>query len=281
MYVTWSRRRPITMRYGPPMHGNWQMPTKAPSPNAAAREVFSKSFAIGPCTMDGILSLIGMFGKNRFKRFTIPKMIRMEAPSFPMKCGVLKRCRTLRSPSPIRKYDAKMPAMYTPPICRIFSRVICRPKRNAIVMRRIENEHGCTLSKSDEMSTSGKSQTPPPLTFQMSDDVAGLNFRTMTPRMNAPITPAMIRILRILWRYERLYLKLKRSAGGIGEHYESVNLPDAGRAVRIRVVNNADDAALAGLNCFIRGRNIAHSRHAKRSLNASRSRDECGSAHAG
>src|SRR3989344_6237407 len=175
-----------------------------------------------------------------------------------------------------------MPAMYTPPICRIFSRESWRPKRNAIVMRRIENEHGCTLSRSDEMSTSGKSQTPPPLALQMSPDVARLNLRTMTPRMNAPITPAMIRIRFMSGCYERLYLKLKRSAGGIGEHYESVNLPDAGRAVRIPVVNNADDAALAGFNGFICGRDIPHSRHAERSFRAPvRLDDECSGAHAG
>ena len=46
--------------------------------------------------------------------------------------------------------------------------------RNAIVMRRMENEHGCTLSSRDETTTSGRSQTPPLLAFQMIVEAVGL-----------------------------------------------------------------------------------------------------------
>src|SRR3989338_216766 len=258
------------------------MPTKAPSPNAAARDVCSKSFAIGPCTMDGILSLIGMSGKNRFRRFTMPKIMRMEAPSFPMKCGVEKRCSTLRSPSPMRRYEAKMPAMYTPPICNIFSRDNCNPNKNAIVMRRIENEQGCTLSRSDDMSTRGRSHAPPPLALQMSVDVAGLNLRIMIPRMNAPTTPAMMRSRFMLGGYERLYLEFKRAAHGVGQSYEPVYLPDAGGAMRIGVIHNADNTALAGLDELIcRWNCTAVTCHSERPFGASiRPYDEGVRAHA-
>ena len=61
-------------------------------------------------------------------------------------------------------------------------------------MSRIENEHGCTLSRSDEASTSGRSQMPPLLALQMNPDVAGLNFKMSIPRMNAPMMLPMITI---------------------------------------------------------------------------------------
>src|SRR3989338_9436697 len=95
----------MTIKYGPPIHGNWQIPTSAPSPNAAAKEAFSMSAAIGRFVKDGIESLIGIFGKNRLARLMMPKRMSNDAPSLPMKCGVLKRCSTFNRPSPIKRYD--------------------------------------------------------------------------------------------------------------------------------------------------------------------------------
>ena len=63
------------------------------------------------------------------------------------------------------------------------------PKRKAMVISKIENEHGCTLSKSDDIRTSGKSHAPPPLMFHIKVEVIGLNFRISIPRMNAHTAP--------------------------------------------------------------------------------------------
>src|SRR3989344_1200861 len=232
--------------------------------------------------MDGILSLSGMFGKNRFRSVMMPKRMRSEAPSFPMKCGVEKRGSTLRSPSPMRRYEAKMPAMYTPPICRILSRESCSPKRNAIVMRRIENEHGCTLSRSDDMRTSGRSHAPPSLAAQMREEGPGLNFRTSTARMNTVTVPPIMRIRFILRGYVRLYCVHERAAGVIGECHKAVYATDAGRAVCVRVVDDADSAVFAGRNGFVGGRDIPHARHAERSLGSTvRPHQKGGRTHAG
>src|SRR3990167_8362351 len=45
-------------------------------------------------------SLSGAFGKNRFIRLMMPKIIKRDAPSFPIKCGTLKICSTLKMPRP-------------------------------------------------------------------------------------------------------------------------------------------------------------------------------------
>jgi hypothetical protein len=50
-----------------------------------------------------------------------------------------------------------------------------------MVMRRIEKEHGCTLSKIADTNRSGRSQVPSLLIFQIIDEVAGLFLRTTTP----------------------------------------------------------------------------------------------------
>src|SRR3989344_3177653 len=121
-------------------------------------------------------------------------------------------------------------------------------------MRRMENEHGCTLSRSEDMSTRGRSHAPPWLTAQMSVEVAGLNCRTSIPRMNTAAAPPMIRVCFISRCYERFYFKLKRAADGIGEGYEPVYAPDAGRTVCIRVVDNADGTTFARRNGLIRRR---------------------------
>jgi hypothetical protein len=51
----------------------------------------------------------------------------------------------------------------------------------------MENEQGCTLSNSEDISTNGNSHAPPLLIFQMSGDVAGLNLRIITARIIQPI----------------------------------------------------------------------------------------------
>src|SRR3989344_4754100 len=130
----------------------------------------------------------------------------------------------------------------------ILSRASWSPNRNAMVIRRIENEHGCTLSSSDEMSTSGSSHAPPWLALQIKVEVAGLNFRMSIPRINAPTAPLIIRIRFILRGNDRLNFKPQFVAGRVGKYREAVDPPDPGGAVRVRVVDNADTAALARLD---------------------------------
>ena len=61
-----------------------------------------------------------------------------------------------------------------------------------MVITRIEHEHGCTLSNSEDISTNGNSHAPPLLIFQMREDVAGLNFNAMIARMKILTTLVMI-----------------------------------------------------------------------------------------
>src|SRR3989344_3057170 len=97
-----------------------------------------------------------------------------------------------------------------PPISKIFRRLICRPKRKAIVMSKIEKEQGWTLSKSEAITTNGKSQVPPPLKFQINWAVSELFLRNSIP-MKARIIIVRIIISRfiILWRYYRFDVKLQ------------------------------------------------------------------------
>src|SRR3989338_5980492 len=146
----------------------------------------------------------------------------------------------------------------------ILSRASWSPNRNAMVIRRIENEHGCTLSSSDEMSTSGSSHAPPPLALQIRVEVAGLNFKMRIPRMNAPTAPVMIRRRFMLRGDDRLNFKLERVAAPVGKHDEAVNCSDAGGAVRVGVVDDADGPALAGLAALVHRRHrAAVARHAE------------------
>ena len=112
----------------------------------------------------------------------------------------------------------------------------------------IENEHGCTLSRSEETRTSGKSHAPPPLMFHIKVEVIGLNFRISIPRMNAHTAPPIIRMRFILWGNDRLNFKLERIAGRVGEYSEAVDTPDSCGAVRVWIVDNADNAAFAHLD---------------------------------
>src|SRR3989338_993011 len=156
-----------------------------------------------------------------------------------------------------------------PPICRIFFRVIWRPKRNAIVISRIENEQGCTLSRSDETRTSGRSHAPPALALQISDEVAGLHFRMSTPRMKAAIAPPIMRILRILGRHVRPYLEFKRAAVFFSKRDQSVDPADASRPMRVRFKDDADRAALACLDELICWRHVSVAGHAERTFGRS------------
>src|SRR3989344_8993166 len=90
-----------------------------------------------------------------------------------------------------------MPAIYAPPILRILGRVICIPKRNAIVIRRIEKEHGCTLSRRDATRTKGSSHAPPLLAFHVMADIAGKYFRMTIPIRAAPTIARIVIILRL------------------------------------------------------------------------------------
>src|SRR3989344_5491005 len=143
-------------------------------------------------------------------------------------------------------------------------------------------------------------------------EVPGLNFRMSTPRMNAATVPPMIKILTeplltprlektkvlllffslstsslrirfILRGHVRLYFVLECGAGVVGQSDESVYPPDASRTVRIGVVDDADDAALACPDGLVCRRNCAAmARHAKRPLCASvRPHDKGRCAHAG
>src|SRR3989338_9886893 len=164
----------------------------------------------------------------------------------------------------------------------ILSRASWSPNRNAMVIMRIENEHGCTLSSSDEMSTSGSSHAPPWLALQIKVEVAGLNFRMSIPRINAPTAPLIIRIRFILRGNDRLNLKLKRIAALIGKYGEAVDPPDSRGAVRVRVVDNADGATLTCFNQFVGRRYVPHARHAEGPFDAAVGPDnERARAHAG
>ncbi len=98
-------------------------------------------------------------------------------------------------PRPIKKYAAKIPAIYVPPIWRIFLLSICIPNRNAMVMRRMENEQGCTLSRSAEIRTSGRSQAPLLLKFQINEAVPELCLKRTIPTI---ATAMIINIVVIL-----------------------------------------------------------------------------------
>ncbi|OHA28472.1 MAG: hypothetical protein A3C08_01750 [Candidatus Taylorbacteria bacterium RIFCSPHIGHO2_02_FULL_47_18] len=64
-------------------------------------------------------------------------------------------------------------------------------------MSRIENEQGCTLSKSEDIKTSGRSHVPSWLMFHIMDEVAGLFFRITRTTMAARITLMVIIIFFI------------------------------------------------------------------------------------
>src|SRR3989344_1134047 len=183
------------------MQGNWQRPTKTPRRKAAPKDVLSMSCPIHLWDTLGILSLRGKLGENRFKRLMKPKVISRIAPRRPMKCGVLNKWRTLRRPRPIRKYAEKIPTTYMPPICNIFLRPICMPKRKAMVIRRIENEQGCTLSSNAEMRTIGKRRVPSPLKFQTKVLTPGRYLRSKIPPIARLITEIETINLFILWSY--------------------------------------------------------------------------------
>jgi hypothetical protein len=95
-------------------------------------------------------------------------------------------------PMPIVKYAENMPAIYSPPICKIFFLVICKPKRNAMVMSKIENEHGWTLSNSAENATKGKSHMPPPLMLQRKAENPELYLSVTTIIIASKITLILI-----------------------------------------------------------------------------------------
>src|SRR3989344_3494967 len=163
----------------------------------------------------------------------------------------------------------------------ILSRASWSANRNAMVIRRIENEHGCTLSSSEEAKTSGKSHAPPPLAPHIKVAVAGLNLRMRIPIMNAPTAVAMIRMRFILRGDDRLNFKLECVAALVGKYGEAVDPPNSGGAVRVGVVDNADGAAFARLDQFISRRHIPHARHAEGPFGAAvRLDNECGRAHA-
>ena len=56
-----------------------------------------------------------------------------------------------------------------------------------MVIRRIENEQGWTLSRSDDTRTSGKSNEPLSLKSQMSEAVTGLYLSITIPTMTVRI----------------------------------------------------------------------------------------------
>jgi hypothetical protein len=61
----------------------------------------------------------------------------------------------------------------------------------------MENEHGCTLSKSDAIITSGKSHAPLSLKFQMNEDTPELFFKNMINNTAESTIDAIIRNLFI------------------------------------------------------------------------------------
>src|SRR3989344_9383934 len=98
--------------------------------------------------------------------------------------------------------------MYVPPSCRIFLRLICIPNRKAMVIRRIENEHGCTLSRRADMTTSGRSHVPPLLISQIIDEVTELFFKITNPTIATRTILIVIIIFFIqLWSYVNLNLE--------------------------------------------------------------------------
>ena len=126
--MTWSRNNPITIRYSPPIHGNWQIPTKA-------RGQKLQEMKLCPSTYSSIherqmaFNLIGKFRKKRFIRFNTPKTIRSVAPNFPIKCGVLKRCKTFKRLSSIKNTQRIFwQHTYSPNLRFFFFLLICIPK---------------------------------------------------------------------------------------------------------------------------------------------------------
>ena len=142
--------------------------------------------------------------------------------------------------------------MYVPPSFKIFSRVNCIPKRNAIVIRRIENEHGCTLSRIAAISTSGKSQAPPLLKFQMIDEVAELFFRITIPTIIKDIIPIVIIIFFIqLWSDYGFNFKFKFVAILVFKINKSINHTDSGWAMRIWVIDDFNISRFSRFDSFI------------------------------
>src|SRR3990167_11494064 len=97
------------------------------------------------------------------------------------------------------------------------------------------------------------------------------------------LSTSSLRIRFILRGHVRLYFVLECGAGVVGQRDESVYPPDAGRTVRIGVVDDADDAAFACPDGLVCRRNCAAmARHTEGTLCASvRPHDKGRRAHAG
>src|SRR3989344_3219103 len=136
-----------------------------------------------------------------------------------------------------------------------------------MVMRSMENEHGCTLSRSAETKTSGRSQAPLLLKLQITDDVAVLFLRNIIQIMTAMTTANIMVILFILLRsYHCFYFKLKCSVLYVGHIDKPVYHANSGRTMSIRVIDHLDIHGISGFYNLVRRNVITHPLHTKRSF---------------
>src|SRR3989344_1438997 len=143
------------------------------------------------------------------------------------------------------------------------------PKRNAMVIRRIENEQGCTLSRSAEKPTSGKSHTPSSLILQRKVENPELYFSaTMKMMAQSATAPLIIIFLIVLGLYDSFYFKREFLTVAICKCHKSIYGTKASRSMSVRIIDHFNHTTLTDLNDFIGRRNRSSmSGHAERALN--------------
>src|SRR3989338_8183921 len=134
---------------------------------------------------------------------------------------------------------------------RILLRSSWSAKRKAIVIRRIDNEHGCTLSRSAEIETSGNIHVPPLLTLHSTSERPGLYFSTTIAASATATMPSVIRSRFILRGYVGFDLKLHRGTTWLREEDEAAAPAAPRRSMCIGVVHDGYLSRFASLDDFV------------------------------
>ena len=108
-----------------------------------------------------------------------------------------------------------------------------------MVIRRIENEQGCTLSRRAEIKTSGRSQVPSLLILQIIDEVTELFLRMTMPTIAIrTILIIIIIFFIVLWSYIHLKLKFNYITVLVFKKNSAFNKADSSRTVGIGIIYN-------------------------------------------
>ena len=126
-----------------------------------------------------------------------------------------------------------------------------------MVIRRIENEQGWTLSKTAERSTSGRSHAPLLLTLQKSCVVSGLYFKNTIAASARMVMANMVMTLFIyaLGRNSRAYSKLKHGTFRVGERNSPIDCPHSSWPMSVWIIHDFYTHRCARLNNLICRRN--------------------------